>query len=93
MAGRRTGCARALCGRAHEVSALRQCDVIGHRRRPAQLRNPTASAYLCARVLTGARREEMAAMLAALPRGKGADGSLRPFLQRIEDPMSMVCIL
>ena len=110
------------------TDALEAAQVPGWWAGVSQLSNMTASAYLRALVLTGARREEMAAlkwadvdfrwgkltiadkvgdtrtipltaylawMLAALPRGKGADGKPSPFVfasasksGRIADPRS-----
>lgn len=110
------------------TDALEAAQVAGWWSAVAQLPNPTASAYLRGLLLTGARREElaalrwdavdfrwgkltiadkvgdtrtiplsgyMAAMLAGLPRGKGADGEPSPYVfasasksGRIADPRS-----
>jgi integrase len=112
-AGKAAAIVESLPSNTKRTDALEAAQVPGWWAGVAQLPNPTASAYLRALLLTGARREEMAglrwedvdfrwlkltiadkvdqtrtiplspymaAMLAGLPRGRGADGNPSPYV-------------
>ncbi|MEY8689612.1 MAG: tyrosine-type recombinase/integrase [Leptothrix sp. (in: b-proteobacteria)] len=112
-AGKAAAIVENLPSNTKRTDALESAQVVGWWRAVGELSNPTASAYLRALLLTGARREEMAglrwedvdfrwqkltiadkvdktrtipltpylaAMLAGMTRGKGADGEPSPFV-------------